>query len=200
MRSPTGTTPYALIFGYDTVLPLEINVRSLRVQEQHQLIGEDYVQAMWQEHNDLAESRIAALDSLVVEKKRVSKAYDKRTRGLSFKEGELVWKAILPLGARRVMTVENGLPDGKDLSLLTKFSVRGHTICGFLMGNFIPIPSMAVISRNITQVSENLMICHQLDPDMGATLSSPALLLLNQVVAFPFATLSRTKGATPVHY
>ena len=89
-RSPTGTTPYALMFGHDAVLPLEINVRSLRVQEQHQLIGEDYVQAMWLEHKDLSESRLAALDNLIVEKRRVSRAYDKRTRGLSFKEGDLV--------------------------------------------------------------------------------------------------------------
>ncbi|XP_024186911.1 uncharacterized protein LOC112191741 [Rosa chinensis] len=46
-RNPTATTPYALMFGHDAVLPLEINVHSLRVQDQHHLIGEDYVQAMW---------------------------------------------------------------------------------------------------------------------------------------------------------
>ncbi|XP_024195808.1 uncharacterized protein LOC112198962 [Rosa chinensis] len=46
-RNPTATTPYALMFGHDAVLSLEINVHSLRVQEQHHLIGEDYVQAMW---------------------------------------------------------------------------------------------------------------------------------------------------------
>ena len=55
---------------------------------------------MWQEHEDLSESRLAALDSLIIEKKRVSRVYDKRTRGLSFKEGELVWKVILPLGEK----------------------------------------------------------------------------------------------------
>jgi hypothetical protein len=88
------------MFGHDAVLPLEINVRSLRVQEQHQLLGEDYVQAMWQEHEDLSDSRLAALDSLVLEKKRVARIYDKRTRGLSFGEGDLVWKAILPLGEK----------------------------------------------------------------------------------------------------
>ncbi|XP_024196954.1 uncharacterized protein LOC112200165 [Rosa chinensis] len=45
-RNPTATTPYALMFGHDAVLPLEINVHSLRVQEQHHLIGEDYVQSI----------------------------------------------------------------------------------------------------------------------------------------------------------
>ncbi|XP_024195631.1 uncharacterized protein LOC112198745 [Rosa chinensis] len=37
-RNPTATTPYALMFGHDAVLPLEINVHSFRVQEQHHLI------------------------------------------------------------------------------------------------------------------------------------------------------------------
>ncbi|XP_050374687.1 uncharacterized protein LOC126792269 [Argentina anserina] len=34
-RTPTGTTPYALMYGLDAVLPIEINVQSLRVREQH---------------------------------------------------------------------------------------------------------------------------------------------------------------------
>ena len=40
---PTDTTPYALMFGHDAILPLEIHVPSLRVQEQHQLLGDDYI-------------------------------------------------------------------------------------------------------------------------------------------------------------
>ncbi|XP_024184610.1 uncharacterized protein LOC112189501 [Rosa chinensis] len=99
-RNPTTTTLYALMFGHDAVLPLEINFQSLRVQEQHHLIGEDCVQAMWQEHENLSEKRLEALDSLVMEKQRVAHAYDKRTRGRSYSEGELVWKAVLPLGEK----------------------------------------------------------------------------------------------------
>ncbi|XP_024195751.1 uncharacterized protein LOC112198888 [Rosa chinensis] len=99
-RNPTATTPYALMFGHDAVLPLELNVQSLRVQDQHHLIGEDYVQAMWQEHEDLNEQRLAALDNLVMEKQRIARAYDKRTRGRSYKEGDLVWKVVLPFGEK----------------------------------------------------------------------------------------------------
>ncbi|XP_024156341.1 uncharacterized protein LOC112164370 [Rosa chinensis] len=99
-RNPTATTPYALMFGHDAVLPLEINVQSLRVQDQHALIGEDYVQAMLQEHEDLSEQLLAALDNLVMEKQRIARAYDKRTRGRSYKEGDIVWKAVLPFGEK----------------------------------------------------------------------------------------------------
>ncbi|XP_024196242.1 uncharacterized protein LOC112199457 [Rosa chinensis] len=98
--NPTATTPYALMFGHDAVLPLEVNVQSLQVQKQHHLIGEDYVQAMWQEHEDLSEKRLEALDSLVMEKKRFTCAYDKRKQGRSYREGEWVWKAVLPLGEK----------------------------------------------------------------------------------------------------
>jgi hypothetical protein len=99
-RSPTGTTPYALVFGHDAILPLEINVRSLRIQEQHHLIGEDYVQAMWQEHEKLDEARLEALDNIIMEKQKISRAYDKRTRGKTFKEGDLIWKTVLPIGEK----------------------------------------------------------------------------------------------------
>ncbi|XP_024156151.1 uncharacterized protein LOC112164147 [Rosa chinensis] len=99
-RTPTATTPYALMFGHDAVLPLEINVHSLCVQDQHHLIGDDYVQAMWQEHEDLSGQCLEALDNLVMEKQRIARAYDKRTRGHSYKEGELVWKVVLPFGEK----------------------------------------------------------------------------------------------------
>ncbi|XP_024195615.1 uncharacterized protein LOC112198726 [Rosa chinensis] len=99
-RNPTATTPYALMFGHDAVLPLEVNVESLRVQDQHHLIGEDYVQAMWQEHEDLSAKCLESLDTLVMEKQRIARAYDKRTRGRSYKESELVWKAVLLFGKK----------------------------------------------------------------------------------------------------
>ncbi|XP_040372973.1 uncharacterized protein LOC121052309 [Rosa chinensis] len=99
-RNPIATTPYALMFGHDIVLPLEINVHSLRVQDQHHLISEDYVQAMWQEHEDLSEQCLTALDNLVMEKQRIARTYDKRTRGRSYKEEDLVWKAVLPFGEK----------------------------------------------------------------------------------------------------
>ena len=78
-RGPTDTTPYALMYGHDAVLPLEINIASLRVQEQHQLLGEDYVQAMWQELEDLNEHRVTAYNNLILEKQRIARSYDKVT-------------------------------------------------------------------------------------------------------------------------
>ena len=54
---------------------------------------------MFQEHEDLDEKRLEALDNIVLEKKKIARLYDKRTKGRSYGEGDLVWKAVLPLDA-----------------------------------------------------------------------------------------------------
>ncbi|KAM1204215.1 hypothetical protein ACFX2J_019930 [Malus domestica] len=45
-RAETGTSPYALTFGQDAVLPMEINVCSVRIQNQFGLHSEEYIEAM----------------------------------------------------------------------------------------------------------------------------------------------------------
>ncbi|KAM1050310.1 hypothetical protein ACFX2A_032768 [Malus domestica] len=47
-RSATGTTPYALTYGYDAMLPVELGVNSLRVIEQSSYSNAEYNQAMLQ--------------------------------------------------------------------------------------------------------------------------------------------------------
>ncbi|XP_020410306.1 uncharacterized protein LOC109946532 [Prunus persica] len=98
-REATGMTPYALTYGHDAILPMEIAVQSLRVAHQHGLTGEDYSQAMLLELEELDASRIDTLNKLLAGKQAVSRAYNKRVRNKSFEEGEIVWKAILLLGA-----------------------------------------------------------------------------------------------------
>ncbi|XP_034208237.1 uncharacterized protein LOC117621800 [Prunus dulcis] len=95
----TGMTPYALTYGHDAVLlPMEIAVQSLKIAQQHNQVGEDYSQAMLLELEGLDTSRIDTLNKLLAEKQAVARAYNKRVRNKSFEEGEIVWKAVLPLG------------------------------------------------------------------------------------------------------
>ncbi|XP_020426586.1 uncharacterized protein LOC109950853 [Prunus persica] len=97
-REATDMTPYALTYGHDAILPMEIAVQSLRIAHQHSLIGEDYSQAMLLELEGLDASRIDTLNNLLAGKQVVSRAYNKRVKNKSFEEGEIVWKAVLPLG------------------------------------------------------------------------------------------------------
>ncbi|XP_021809629.1 uncharacterized protein LOC110753125 [Prunus avium] len=97
-REATGMTPYALTYGHDAILPMEIAVQSLRIAHQHELVGEDYNQAMLLELEGLDASRIDTLNKLLAGKQAVSRAYNKRVKNKSFEEGEIVWKAVLPFG------------------------------------------------------------------------------------------------------
>ncbi|XP_058217951.1 uncharacterized protein LOC131328970 [Rhododendron vialii] len=99
-KEATNMTPYMLVYGHDPVLPMEVAVKSARIAYQLGFTPADYSQAMLIELEDLDEVRLAALDHMLVQKRRVARAYDKRVRRKSFSEGDLVWKAVFPLGEK----------------------------------------------------------------------------------------------------
>ncbi|KAM1413312.1 hypothetical protein ACFXTO_025928 [Malus domestica] len=82
----TGTTPYALTFGQDVVLSMEINVSSVRIQNQFRLHSEEYIQAMCQGDEDLDVARIEALDKIQDGKRYVAQAYNKKVKLKTFEE------------------------------------------------------------------------------------------------------------------
>ncbi|WCJ18269.1 hypothetical protein M5689_000637 [Euphorbia peplus] len=95
----TGVSPFFLTFGHDAVLLLEVVVPSLRVMRQNDLEPDDYLQAMMIDLEDLDYERQKALDCMLVQKKKVEDVYNKKVRKKNF-QGELVWKLILPFGAK----------------------------------------------------------------------------------------------------
>ena len=64
-RESTGTTPYKLVYGHDAVLPIEINIQTIRLQRQNDLSVDDYWNLMYDELNQLDDERITALESLI---------------------------------------------------------------------------------------------------------------------------------------
>ncbi|TQE05483.1 hypothetical protein C1H46_008908 [Malus baccata] len=89
-RAGTGTTSYVLTFEQDAVLPMEINVNSVRIQNQFGLQSEKYIEAMCQGIEDLDVARIEALNQIQERKRAVARAYNKKVKLKSFKEGDLV--------------------------------------------------------------------------------------------------------------
>ncbi|KAM2372831.1 hypothetical protein ACFX1X_047515 [Malus domestica] len=77
-RSVTGTTPYALTYGHDVMLPVELSVNSLRVIEQSSLSSAEYTQTMLQELKDLEEDRLDAYNLLMEQKKIADRVYNQR--------------------------------------------------------------------------------------------------------------------------
>nr|XP_025648120.1 uncharacterized protein LOC112743116 [Arachis hypogaea] len=64
-KGSTGTSPYKLVYGHDAVLPLEINLNTLRVSKQNDLPVDDYWNAMFDELNELDSERSLALDNVI---------------------------------------------------------------------------------------------------------------------------------------
>ena len=82
------------------MLPMEVVVPSLRVSRQNGLNPQEYIEAMMMELKALDGKRLQALDHIMIQKKKVARAYNKRVRRKSFEERELVWKVVLPIGAK----------------------------------------------------------------------------------------------------
>ncbi|XP_015970792.1 uncharacterized protein LOC107494250 [Arachis duranensis] len=71
-RGSIGTSPYKLVYGHDAVLPLEINLNTLRVLKQNDLPVDDYWNAMYDELNELDSERILALENIIRQKESVA--------------------------------------------------------------------------------------------------------------------------------
>ena len=50
----------------------------------------------------LDKKRLQALDHIMIQKKKVARAYTKRVRRKIFEEGELIWKVVLPIDAKNI--------------------------------------------------------------------------------------------------
>ncbi|XP_043717492.1 uncharacterized protein LOC122665409 [Telopea speciosissima] len=97
-RAATGMTPYALTFGHDAILPMEVIVKSLGVAKHFDMPLGQYRDSMMAELDDLDEERLLALDRVQAQKAKVAKAYNKTVRSKTFVESDLVLKAVLPIG------------------------------------------------------------------------------------------------------
>ena len=55
---------------------------------------------MFQELESAGDDRIMALESIKLNKEKVARYYNKKVKRKQFAEGDIVWKAILPIGTK----------------------------------------------------------------------------------------------------
>jgi hypothetical protein len=93
----TKTSPYELVYGHHAVLPCEMQLESRRVVLQKDLSSKDYSGLMMDELEDLHMIRLRALENIEKNKLQVAKYYNNKVKAKQFAEGDLVWKALLPI-------------------------------------------------------------------------------------------------------
>ena len=90
IRMPTGDTPFTLVYGSEAVLPIEVEIPSLRIRMHGLVTDEDYRLSRLQELELLDECGQVAYDHLRVYQKRMSRGYNKKVRHREFQVGDLV--------------------------------------------------------------------------------------------------------------
>ncbi|WRX10957.1 Integrase zinc-binding domain - like 6 [Theobroma cacao] len=61
VRTSTGATPYSLVYGAEAVLPVEVEISSLRVLMETELEDAEWVRSRYEQLNLIEEKRLAAL-------------------------------------------------------------------------------------------------------------------------------------------
>jgi hypothetical protein len=93
-------TTFVLVYGQEAILPMEVNLDTLRIDRQDELSTVDYQNLMRDRLDEVSDERVNALGDIERDKLRVARAYNKRVKEKSFQVRDLVWKMILPIGSR----------------------------------------------------------------------------------------------------
>ncbi|KAJ6844563.1 uncharacterized protein M6B38_293215 [Iris pallida] len=104
VRTPTGNTPFSLVYGSEAVLPLEIQIPSFRVAITNDLTEEDNQRRRLRELEALDEKRLLAQQRIELYQARISQAFNKKVKQRTFQVGDLV------LAVRRPMVLTHKTP------------------------------------------------------------------------------------------
>ena len=85
-RTSTRSTPYSLAYGMEAMLPIEIEMGSLRVALEHQISETEWVQSRYDQLNLLDERRLRAADHVQANERKMTCAFRKRVNLGSFKK------------------------------------------------------------------------------------------------------------------
>ena len=99
-RTPTQSTPYALVYGVEAVLPLEKQIPSLRMTIQEGLTEEENARLRLEELEALDEKRLQAQQQLECYQARLTKAFNRKVRPRSFQVGDLVLAVRRPINLK----------------------------------------------------------------------------------------------------
>ena len=90
----TGATPYSLVYGMEAVLPVEIEMRSLRVALEQHVSEAEWVQSRYDQLSLLDEKRLRTTFHAQAYLRKMTRAFRKRVKPRKFQRGDLVLKVL----------------------------------------------------------------------------------------------------------
>ena len=76
-RTSTGATPYSLVYVMEAVLPVEIEMGSLRVALEQQISEAEWVQSRLDQLSLLDERRLRAVDHIQAYQRKMARSFKK---------------------------------------------------------------------------------------------------------------------------
>ena len=95
VRTSTGHSPFSLVYGSEAVVPVEIEVPSLRIINEAHLLDADWNNTRFEQLNLIEEKRLRAISHGQLYQARVARAFNKRMKPRTFKPGDLVLRKIV---------------------------------------------------------------------------------------------------------
>ena len=96
VRTSTGATPYLLVYGTEAVVPVEVEIPSLRIIQEAELSNAEWVRKRMDQLALIDEKRMVAVYHGQLYRQRMTRAFHKRVKARNFEVGQLVLKRIFP--------------------------------------------------------------------------------------------------------
>ena len=137
VHTSTGETPFSLVYGMDTVLPVEVEIPSLRALVDTKLDEAEWIQTRLDQLNLIEEKRLVAICHGQLYQQRLKRAFEKKIRPREFHTGDLVLRKILP-----IHTDPRGkwTPNYEGLYIMKKAFSWGSLILTNMDGEDVPLP------------------------------------------------------------
>jgi len=85
VRTPTKATPFSLVYECEVILPLEIQIPSLRVALTTEMTNEEKYQLRLQELEALDDKHLQAQQQIELYQARITIAFNKKVKERTFK-------------------------------------------------------------------------------------------------------------------
>ncbi|XP_049405281.1 uncharacterized protein LOC125868752 [Solanum stenotomum] len=96
IRTSTGATPYMLVYGSEVVIPVEVEIPSLRIIQEVGLDDAELIRSRNEQLMLINENMMDAVCHGQLYQNRMTKAFNKKVRPRQFTPGQLVLKKIFP--------------------------------------------------------------------------------------------------------
>ncbi|PKI77711.1 hypothetical protein CRG98_001895 [Punica granatum] len=90
IRSSTRATSYSLVYGMEAVLPVEVEIPSMRVLAESKLKEAEWAKQRYKQLNLIYEKRLTALCHGQYYQQRMARAFNKKVCLRKFSPGDLV--------------------------------------------------------------------------------------------------------------